>query len=62
MTYQIKRECGCLEKINFTGSNAAWREREILLKRLPCCKCHTKRIKERVSAGVPSLTEICLGS
>jgi len=61
MTYRVRRGCGCHEDVSFKGSNAAWKEREVLLKRLPCNFCHTKRLKERVSAGVPSLAEMCFG-
>lgn len=61
MTYQVRRECGCVEKIEFKGSDAAWRERDAMLKRLPCSKCHAKRLQERVSAGVPTLLGMCFG-
>lgn len=61
MTYRVKRQCGCVEKVEFKGTDAAWKEREVLLERLPCLKCHAKRLQERVRDGVPSLIEMCSG-
>jgi ssDNA-binding Zn-finger/Zn-ribbon topoisomerase 1 len=61
MRYLVKRECGCTESVAFKGSDVAWKERERMLKKLPCNKCHLKRMRERVSTGVPTLTEMCFG-
>ena len=62
MNYQVRRECGCIDKVDFKGTHAAWKERETLMKKLPCNKCHAKRIQEKVKAGVPQLTEHCFGA
>ena len=62
MNYPVKRECGCRETVSFKGSNVAWKEREALLEKTPCTKCHLKRLQEKVRTGVPSLTELCFGN
>lgn len=62
MNYRVKRSCGCEDLIAFTRSAAAWSEREAYLKKIPCNKCHQKRLEEKVSKGVPSLTELCFGA
>lgn len=61
MNIPTRRSCGHQEAVTFKGSPSAWKEREELLKRAPCNKCHIQQLQDRVKAAVPTLTELCLG-
>ncbi len=51
MKIPVTRSCGHKETVDFKGTTAAWKDREALLKRLPCNECHIKRLRERVKGS-----------